>query len=239
MLSGCAYLLSQVVSGGNQVQYELNFYVNGLPNDFVTWSTGYKFSDITINNVYVPIDFTISGASGNVLGSDEDYLFNGVVETKPYYLLVTSQGTSLTISADYIIDVATSTSSNATQISISFPLQSKSIDPNVQRYYVILDVPYQGEQEPLETVRIMNYSNGYRFIIKTDVEKFVTVIDETGKYYRLFTKKLASSDKPQCAFVGERGKLYTMLDNESLVQKNVLASVDTTKEEEIVDLTQP
>ncbi|MGB4751961.1 MAG: hypothetical protein WBH60_04930, partial [Fervidobacterium sp.] len=46
MLSGCAYLLSQVVSGGNQVQYELNFYVNGLPKDFVTWSTGYKFSDI-------------------------------------------------------------------------------------------------------------------------------------------------------------------------------------------------
>ncbi|NLH38421.1 MAG: hypothetical protein GX468_09910, partial [Thermotogaceae bacterium] len=93
--------MSQVVSGGNQVQYELNFYVNGLPKDFVTWSTGYKFSDIAVNNVYVPIDFTISGASGNVLGSDVNYLFNGVVETKPYYLLVTSQGTSLTISADY------------------------------------------------------------------------------------------------------------------------------------------
>jgi len=167
----------------------IEFYVNGLPNDFVTWSTGYKFSDITINNVYVPIDFTISGASGNVLGSDEDYLFNGVVETKPYYLLVTSQGTSLTISADYIIDAATSTSSDATEISISFVSQSKSIDPNVQRYYVILDVPYQGEQEPLETVRIMNYSNGYRFIIKTDVEKFVTVIDETNKYYRLIYEK--------------------------------------------------
>jgi len=235
MLSGCAYLLSQVVSGGNQVQYELNFYVNGLPNDFVTWSTGYKFSDITINNVYVPIDFTISGASGNVLGSDEDYLFNGVVETKPYYLLVTSQGTSLTISADYIIDAATSTSSDATEISISFPLQNKSIDPNVQRYYVILDVPYPSVNPD---IKVMKYSDGYRFIIKTDVEKFVTVTDETGKAYKLFTKRLPSSDKPQCVFVAERGKRYNIKDDEtSKLFGPFSASTDQTKEEEIVDLT--
>ncbi|HON04372.1 MAG TPA: hypothetical protein PK258_05480 [Fervidobacterium sp.] len=227
--------MSQVVSGGNQVQYELNFYVNGLPKDFVTWSTGYKFSEIQINNVYVPINFSISGVSGNVVGSDVEYLFNGLVETKPYYLLVSSESNSMNISASYTIDAATSTGLEATDISISFALQSKNIDPNVQRYYVILDVSYPSVNPD---IKVMKYSDGYRFIIKTDMEKFVTVTDETGKAYKLFTKRLPSSDKPQCVFVAERGKRYNIKDDEtSKLFGPFSASTDQTKEEEIVDLT--
>jgi len=228
MLSGCAYLLSQVVSGGNQVQYELNFYVNGLPNEFVTWSDGYNFSDITINNVDVQIDFSISDVSENIVKSYVDYSFNGVENRT---VLVTSQGANLTTSATYVINAATSTSLDATNISISFPQESKSIDPNVQRYYVVLDVPSQeGGQN---TVTIMNYNDVRRLIIKTDVEKFVTVSDETNKSYRLFTKKLNPSDKPQCVFVGERGKRYTIID-----ESGILKNADKTGEpEEIVDLT--
>lgn len=242
ILSGCAYLLSHVVSGGNQIQYELNFYVNGLPNDFVTWSTEYSFSEIQINNVYVPINFTISDVSGNVVGSDVNYLFNGVVATKPYYLLVSSQSTKMSISASYTIDVATSTSFEATEVSLSFPQQDKSIDPNVQRYYVIVDVPYRSDVSINPDIKLIKYSDGYRFIIKTDREKFITVmaIDETNNYYyRLFTKRFPSSGNFQCVFVAERGKSYIIIDNETLIQKNVTASPDQTKEEEEVDLTQP
>ncbi|HOP82102.1 MAG TPA: hypothetical protein PL174_02690 [Fervidobacterium sp.] len=227
--------MSQVVSGGNQVQYELNFYVNGLPNDFITWSTGYRFSEIQINNVYVPINFSISGSSGNVVGSDAYYLFNGLVETKPYYLLVSSESNSMNISADYVINAATSTGLEATDISISFALQSKSIDPNVQRYYVILDVPYPSDGINPD-IKVMKYSDGYRFIIKTDVEKFVTVTDETGKAYKLFTKRLPSSDKPQCVFVAERGKRYNITDDEASKLFGPFSADQA--EERILDLTQ-
>lgn len=228
-------MLSHVISGGGQRQYVLYTYVNGLPKEFIDWSSGYKFSEIQITYLDIPVNFKISDASNGITGSNVQYLFNGIVQNTPTYI-PTTQATTIVLSATYRIDAATDTIlAPEVEVSLSFPQQTKSIDPNVQAYYVLLDVPYEGGQAD---IKVLDYSKGYRFVIKTDIEKFITVTDET-RYYRLFTKRLSSLDKPQCVFVAERGKSYTIIDNETLNQKNVTTSPDQSEEEKEVDLTKP
>ncbi|MCX7654320.1 MAG: hypothetical protein N2Z58_06555, partial [Fervidobacterium sp.] len=200
VLSGCALLLSQILTGTNQKQYTAYVYFNGLPKEIVDKTGKMLLKDIVITDILSSINFWVGDSSFNLQENDITYIVNGLNKGSPF-TFVASESNKIDIEASMSIRYATDTTFVPYVASVSIGKREYSI-PISKSFYVLI---YATDNEN-KNISVLDYSKAYRFTIKTQDEEFVEIRDVEKTVY-LFTKK--TSEGNQCVFIGERGKTYT------------------------------
>ncbi|WP_448379438.1 hypothetical protein [Fervidobacterium sp.] len=226
ILSSCAYLLSNFLSGTGKQTYTFYFYVNGLPEEVLkslqdietagslVISSIEHEATITVEN-----PFKVSRATTNIFG---DLLGK--------YDIATASKEDLDFSSKLKIYFSTDTTLPATTVAINFPNKSYDIR-GANEFYVVYDFTSEGSE-----VKFLKKVNGYLFEIRTKAREFIEVYDiNSGKNYKLFSENISGTFK--AFFVAERGKTYTFKAVEQGIEQTKSVPYYSDKDTEVVDLT--
>ncbi len=226
LFSSCGFLLSQLITGTNQRQYNMQFFINGLPRDFFSSDIS-KFQDVRIDESLMEIKISIGSVDYNISESQISSFVNGFGK-----VFIAPESDNINIEATMTIRYSTDTSFESTKVSLSFPKKAYVIPNNSKNFYVVFDVPYNGGA-PM--VKIIDYPYTYKFILITSDEEFVRITDGANEY-KLFTSEL--SGKKQCTFVTEREttKIYTFESEKGVSKSGIPKQVGVTPDYEEIDL---
>uniref|UniRef100_A0A7V4KDB8 Lipoprotein n=1 Tax=Fervidobacterium pennivorans TaxID=93466 RepID=A0A7V4KDB8_FERPE len=226
ILSSCAYLINNFLSGTGKQTYTFYFYVNGLPEEVLrslqdidtagslVISSIEHEATITIEN-----PFEVSSATTNIFG---DMLGK--------YDIATTSKENLDFSSRLKISFSTDTTLPATTVAINFPKKSYDIS-GANEFYVVYDFTSESSE-----VKFLKKVNGYLFEIRTKAREFIEVYDiNSGKNYKLFSENISGTFK--AFFVAERGKTYTFKAVEQGVEQTKSVPYYSDRDTEVVDLT--
>jgi len=228
LFSSCGFLLSQLITGTNQRQYNVQFFINGLPREFLNSGIS-KFQDVKIDETRIEIKISIEGIDYSISETKISSFVNGFGGT-----FNAQESKNISIEGTVTIRYSTDTSFESTEVRLSFPKSTYTIPNNSKNFYVVFDVPYNSDAP---TIRIIDYPYTYRFILITSDEEFVKITDGTSDY-RLFTSEL--SGRKQCTFVTERGttKFYTFESEKGITKSGTPKPIGIPPDYDEIDLRQ-
>ncbi len=226
LFSSCGFLLSQLITGTNQRQYNVQFFINGLPREFLNSGIS-KFQDVKIDETRIEIKISIGGIDYSISETKISSFVNGFGGT-----FNAQESKNISIEGTVTIRYSTDTSFESTEVRLSFPKSTYTIPNNSKNFYVVFDVPYNSDAP---TIKIIDYPYTYRFILITSDEEFVKITDGTNDY-RLFTSEL--SGRKQCMFVTEREtqKTYTFQSENGVTKTSIPKPIGITPDYEEIDL---
>ncbi|AMW33579.1 hypothetical protein SAMN04488510_13221 [Fervidobacterium changbaicum] len=224
LLSSCAFLLSNVLSGTGKTIYTFYFYMNGLPDEVMrVLEDVNRAASIGIVSFTHEATVTIDSPFGMLRTSTNIF---GVMIDK--YEIASTRKDSLTFSSNLVLSYSTDTTLPATTVAIVFPSKTYNVQ-GADEFYVVYDFTSDGSD-----VKFIKKSEGYIFEIRTKSREFVEVYDVYArKTYRLFTESVSGVYK--AFFIAEKNKYYTIKAVESVQQKDVYSFPE--KDGEIVDFT--
>lgn len=228
LLSGCALLLSQFLSGTNQRQYTVHVYFNGIPKEIIDKTGEVSLKNIFVTDINSVITFSLIDSSFNLQENNIFYIVNGL--NKAVALNFTApESNKIGIEASLNIKYATDTTFVPYSLNLSIEKNEYSLPNNSKNFYVLIDMT----DNISKNIKLLDHSKGYKFIIRTSNEEFVRVYD--GEKFRyLFTKNASGNN--ECVFIGERGKTYTFESLATYLSFTRIAPLDTSVESEIVEL---
>jgi len=226
VLSSCAYLLSNFLSGTGKQTYTFYFYVNGLPEKVLRMLQDIdSASSLVISSIEHEATITLENAFK--VPESPLYIFGG---TLGKYDIPTTSKENLDFSSKLTISFSTDTTLLATTVTIIFPNKSYDIR-GANEFYVIYDFTSESSE-----VKFLKKVDGYIFEIRTKSREFVEVYDiNLRKSYKMFTENVSGTFK--AFFVAERGKTYTFRALEQGIEQIKDAPLVSDKDSEVVDLT--
>ncbi|ABS61598.1 hypothetical protein [Fervidobacterium nodosum] len=226
LFSSCGFLLNQLITGTNQRQYNVQFFINGLPREFLNSGIS-KFQDVKIDETRIEIKISIGGVDYSISETKISSFVNGFGGT-----FNAQESKNISIEGTVTIRYSTDTSFESTEVRLSFPKSTYTIPNKSKNFYVVFDVPYNSN---VPTIRIIDYPYTYRFILITSDEQFVKITDGTNAY-RMFTSEL--SGRKQCTFVTERGttKFYIFESEKGITNSGTPKPVGISPDYEEIDL---
>lgn len=224
ILSSCAYLLSNFLSGTSKQVYTFYFYVNGLPEEVLGMLQDIDSAGgLVISSI--EHEATITLENPFKVSKLPSYIFG---DTLGKYDIPTTSRENLDFSSKLAITFSTDTTLPATTVAINFPNRSYDIS-GANEFYIIYDFTSESSE-----VKFLKKVNGYIFEIRTKAREFVEVYD-SGRSYKMFTENVSGTFK--AFFVAERGKTYTFKAVEQGLQQTKNAPSYSDKDTEVVDLT--
>uniref|UniRef100_A0A7C5Y5R9 Lipoprotein n=1 Tax=Fervidobacterium nodosum TaxID=2424 RepID=A0A7C5Y5R9_9BACT len=229
LLSGCALLLSQFLAGTNQRQYTAYVYFNGLPKEILDKTETVTMKDVIVIDTLSVVKFSITEPQYILQEYNISYIVNGLNKATAF-TFTSPESNKVNIEASLSMRYATDTTFVPYSLDISIEKAEYTLPNNSKNFYVLIDMT----DETNKNIKLLDFSNGYKFIIRTSNEEFVRIFD--GEKYRyLFTKNI--SENNECVFIGERGKTYTF---ESLATTRIpltrTAPLDPSISSEVVEL---
>jgi hypothetical protein len=226
ILSSCAYLLSNFLSGTGKQIYTFYFYVNGLPEEVLGMLQDIDSAGgLVISSI--EHEATITLENPFKVSKLPSYIFG---DTLGKYDIPTTSKENLDFSSKLAITFSTDTTLPATTVAINFPNRSYDIR-GANEFYIIYDFTSESSE-----VKFLKKVNGYIFEIRTKAREFVEVYDiNSGRSYKMFTENVSGTFK--AFFVAERGKTYTFKAVEQGLQQTKDAPSYSDKDTEVVDLT--
>lgn len=225
ILSGCAFLLNNIISGAGTLMYTAHLYFNGLPANVLKEITGESAKSINTNLIYeINLFFDSNEYKVPMELSQLNNIFNGL-RTQPYSFAA-PQRSSLDMYAKFTLSYSTDTTNPVplTKI-IEFPKSTYELKNN--EFYVIFNFTQDATE-----VKVLEKAKVYKYEIQTNSRDFISISDATNDY-KLLTENVSGIYR--CIFIAERGKTYTFRAVESGVIETRTPQDD--KEGEVVYLT--
>ncbi|MGC8819755.1 MAG: hypothetical protein ACP5PP_01405 [Fervidobacterium sp.] len=229
MLSSCAYLLSHIVSPGNQKQYTANVYITGLPKEIFDRTGANTYQDLKISETTLSIDFYVSGNKYVYTESKISSISNGLTYDFPG-----PESNKITIQATFTISYSTDTSLIAYQSVVSIPIKEYTLPNNVKNFYVLIDIPYSDSSTP--TVKLIDSARAYKFILRTQNSEIVKIFSSENTHVLLTTE---SADYKQCTFVVDRtiSNVYIFQSESGVTKQGDPKPIGSGQDQEVIDLS--
>lgn len=228
LLNGCAFLLNQLLSETNQRQYTAHVYFTGIPKEIIDRANDLLLRNITITDFSSIVNFSIGEPPVSLREDNILYLTNGLNKSSAF-TFTAPESDKVNIEMSLNLRYATDTTIGTYSVNMSIGKSEYTLPNNSKSFYVLIDMT----DSVSKSIKLLEYSKGYKFIIRTSNEEFVRIYDGQ-KFMYLFTKNISGNN--ECVFVGERGKIYTFESLATYVSSIRTAPLDTSIGSEIVEL---
>jgi len=221
VLSGCAFLLSNIISGSRALTYTAYFYLNGLPKQIAEQIRGESAQSLNINlNYEVSLFFDSQEYKISTEGPEMTIIFNGL--RNQAYSFAAAKSDYVDISAKLMLTYSTDTT-NRFYETIEFPKSRYNLKDN--EFYVLFNFTKDATD-----VKVLEKSKAYKFEIQTSSREYVRVFDGSNEYL-LISENISGNYK--CIFIAERGKTYTFTSDSGVV---VTRTAQNDRDGEVINL---
>lgn len=228
--SGCAFLLNQFLTGTNQRQYTAYVYFTGIPLEIVDQTEDKLLKSISITDIMLTVSFSLVDSLSDLQENGISYITNGLNKGSGF-TLTGPETDKISIQGSLSLKYATDTTIGTYSVSRSISKSEYILPSNSKNFYVLIDMT----NETNKGIKLLDYSKGYKFVIRTTDEEFIRIYDySNGKSTYLFTKDM--SGNKECVFIGERGKTYTFQSLATKLFSTRTAPLDNSIYSEVVEL---
>lgn len=199
-----------------------------MPKEVLDKTGEVNLKDIIITDVLSVVKFSITEPPFNLQEDNISYIVNGLNKATAF-TFIAPESNKVNIEVSLNMKYATDTTFIPYSLNISIDKTEYTLPNNSKNFYVLIDMT----DEDNKSIKVLDFSNGYKFIIRTTNEEFIRIYD--GEKYRyLFTKNISGNN--ECVFIGERGKSYTFESLATYVTSTRTAPLDLSINSEIVEL---
>lgn len=226
LLTGCAFLLNNIITGARSKEYVFLVYLQGLPRSALVLMTkdGERLPLEKVRMLDVAFEVNLSGAGTTVPYAVREVSRLFKSPDRELRFVSIDEKINLSVSGSLLLRFATETTVLPVEIREEFNASINDV-PHGTHYVLIKFL--DNAASPTALVEVVPRASAFRFNVTDQNEGFVDTYDGPNRYV-FFTSK-GADQRPNFVFVGKRNEFYSFV-NQAGVLKQAF-STEPDKEE--------